>query len=142
MPSFTYTTRAAVEANVQADLVVRACDRNGDGAEDTGVYDALVATVGTEVEALVAPAVDCADLSAAPAVMQDAALKIVCDRLYRLIATPPRDNPWTADAEAARALLRRIGAGELAVDAAVAGAVASIDDDESLDWTLDDQADL
>jgi hypothetical protein len=142
VPTFTYTTRETVEANVQAGLVARACDRDNDGSEDADVFDNLVASVGTEVEGLVASGVDVTDLTAAPAVMQDAALKIVCERLYRLLSTPPKDNPWTADAEAARALLRRIGAGELLIDAAQTAPVASIEDDEDNDWSLANQADL
>lgn len=142
MPTFTYATRAEIEALLPADLVVRACDPDGDGTEDTGVFTAVVAIAGDEVEALVAPALDMADFTTAPLAMKDAARKIVCDLLYRRLATPPAENPWAALAEASRDLLRRIGAGEIAVDASVAAAAAAIEDDEDLDWTLDNQADL
>lgn len=142
MPTFTYTTRETVEANVQADLVVRACDRDNDGVEDAGTFDALVASVGTEVEALVAPSVQMSTLSSAPALLCDAALKIVCERLYRLLSTPPKDNPWKDDADEARRTLRAVGAGTLRLDAAQVGAIAQIEDDEDLVFGVGEQADL
>lgn len=141
MPSLTYTTRAEIDALLPADLVVRACDADGDGIEDTGLFDAVVSVAGDEVEALVAPALDASTLAAAPAVLRDAARKIVCDLLYRRLATPRAENPWAEAADRARELLGRIGAGEIVVAAALGAAAAAVTAEDG-DWNLESQADL
>lgn len=128
-----YTTRTLVEAKVPKALVVRACDRNEDGAEDTGAFDNLLETVETEIDGRIGAAVS-VPLVTVPALIQDAALVLLAAACYAAVATPEKENPYAAPATATREKLDRIGAGTLALDLDNAPAGTAIDetDDDDL----------
>jgi len=142
MATFTYTTRAEIEALLPAALLRQSLDQYGNGEETGGVFAALAGVADDEVEALVQPTVDAADLAAAPAVMRDAARKILCDLLYRRMPTKDEENPWNRAAKEARDLLRRIGLGKVPLSADEVPSGAAISDDADSDWTLENMEDL
>ncbi len=133
----SYTTRLEIAAMVPEALMARALDADGDGGEDAGRFDAILAVVEGEVDGLLAPAYD-VPFAVAPAAVADAVRKIVCERLYMLNSTTAKDNPWTTAAAEARERLGRTGAGALALSLSDAPAQGGIDDDE-LAWALGNQ---
>lgn len=129
----SYTTRAKVEARVPKSLVVRACDRDDDGAEDSGVFDTLLATIETEIDGLIAAAIDL-PFTTVPSAVQDAALVLVCEALYANVNTPVKENPWADRATRVREFLAQVGQGKAVLDQSVFP--ATTEPDES-DWSMD-----
>ena len=138
----SYTTRTAVEARVPKALVVRALDRNEDGSEDSGAWEALTATVETEIDGLLAGAYTVPFAAPVPAAIEDAALVLTCDALYVAIATPPKDNPWAPRAAAVRERLRLLGQGEGSLDTGIAAAPDYGVDEPDLEFDDEGQAGL
>jgi phage gp36-like protein len=109
----SYTTRAAVEAHIPPDFVVKALDDDNDGNEDTGVFAACLAAVEDEIDGYLEPRYSL-PLASVPKMIATAALHLLCEALYARrgygIDTDPK-NPFAGRGSSARALLREIRGG-------------------------------
>lgn len=104
-----YTTRAQVETEIPPAKLVEALDDNADGTEDTGMFDALVTGAATEVDGILGQSFSVPFASGEePAVVKQAALLFVCEKVYRRRGLYGVANPFTAQAKDMRAKLDRI----------------------------------
>ena len=105
----SYTSREEIEAVIPTSVIARACDQDGNGEEDEGVFAALLPIVDSEVDALIVTATNPTGAGASTDQLAAAARAILCETLYRRLGTKPAENPWAAPAAEARAALRKIG---------------------------------
>ena len=107
-----YTTKAAIESEIPAHLLLRALDQNLDGAADPGPdgadpMDAVIARASQRVDALVSPVI----MPAGHPVAAWAAQAFALESLYRLAQIAAESNPWITTAKDAATKLARIAAG-------------------------------
>lgn len=105
----SYTSRAEIETLLPDNVIEEACDQDGNGEEDDGVFAALLALIETEVDALVYTDANPDGDGATAALLTSAARALLCDALYRRRGTVEKENPYLVRAQEARERLRRIG---------------------------------
>jgi phage gp36-like protein len=133
-----YVTRAQVEAKIPPPLLLEALDDDGDGAEDDGQFDAVVAAASTEVDGYLGGLFE-VPFTSPPAKAQAAAFAFVCEMIYQRRNVPEEKNPFTSVAKWWRTHLQRVGNRELPFDAATDATVAPgavITEDTDLDGSL------
>lgn len=106
-----YTTREAIEANVQPDWLAQALDDDGDGVEDAGLLDRIISTAATEVDGYLATRY-ATPVSPTPPVVATAALALACETLWQRRGHSGQANPWADRAEAARGRLEALRDGK------------------------------
>lgn len=79
--SVPYTTVAAVEAKVPAQILTDALDDNGDGQRDDGLLDTIIANAGDAVDAMICNRV-ALPLGTVPASVRNAALWFAVEDIY------------------------------------------------------------
>lgn len=106
-----YTSRGAIVAKLPDRYVVEALDDDGDGEEDAGLLDTIIATGDTEIDGYLEGRYQL-PLSPTPAKLATASLVIALEAIYYRRGLSREDNPWANRASEIRASLRRIQAGE------------------------------
>jgi phage gp36-like protein len=77
-----YVTRAEVQAKIPPPILIDALDDNGDGSEDAGIFDQLVANAATSVESYLAGLYTVPFTEPAPPKVRAAALIFCLELLY------------------------------------------------------------
>lgn len=100
-----YTDRSLVEADLGSELIPAVL-----GDESTG-FEALAASVASEIDALLSPAVAGPLEDPIPALVMEAGKVLFCYSIFRRKQVSDDANPFKLAAEAVRERLRRIGRG-------------------------------
>jgi len=114
-----YVTRDQVNAKLPAPLLLDALDDDGDGQEDDGVFNAIVATASQEVDGYLAGLFTVPFPDPAPAQVSAAALMFTLDAIYGRRAQGGEDhsaNPYRSQVKFWRERLQKIGNRELPLD--------------------------
>lgn len=115
-----YVTRDQVQVKVPAPVLLDALDDDGDGKEDDGLFDSLVATASQEVDGYLAGLFTVPFLDPAPPKVCQAALAFVLESIYgrRNVSGEERNpNPYKSQAKFWRDHLQKVGNRELPFDA-------------------------
>lgn len=107
-----YTDRAALEAELPRQFLRDALDDDGDGAEDPGLLDRILANAAVEIDGILGQRYAVPFPAPAPAVVAHAAKAIVLDSLHRRRGYTGDQNPWEGPASHARNKLGKIARGE------------------------------
>ena len=78
-----YVDRALVEARIPAPVLTDALDDDGDGIEDTGVFDNIVAAASQEVDGYLAGLYNVPFTGVAPAKVRAAAFAFTCEAIFQ-----------------------------------------------------------
>lgn len=113
-----YITRALIETRIPAPVLLEALDDNGDGAEDPGAFDALVASADAEVDGYLAGLFTVPFGAPTPPKVVAASAAFCCETLYQRRNVPAEKNPFTRLAAWWRDHLQKVGNRELPLDAA------------------------
>ena len=109
----SYTTRENVEALIPPPLLLRALDDNGDGNEDTGLYDTLEAAAEAQVNGMISTRYTVPLAAPIPDIVAQATLYFLLESIYQRNGVGAGVNPWTQQAIQFREQLKRIGRGEI-----------------------------
>jgi len=118
-----YVTRDQVTDLIPLKDLNDALDDDGDGNEDDGAFDSLVATQSLMVDGFLSGQFT-VPFSAPPAKVKTAALIFVSEAVYQRRRIPDEKNPWKKQADWWREHLQRVGNRELPFDAATPKAYA------------------
>lgn len=116
-----YVTRAEVEAKIPPPELRDALDDDADGQEDSGLFDAIVASASLEVDGYLAGLFTVPFADPAPAKVRTAALVFVLYEIYvrrGLSEEGKAGNPFTAQRKWWQEHLQKVGNRELPFDAA------------------------
>lgn len=113
-----YTSRAAVVAKIPAGVLNDALDDNGDGREDAGALDNIIALASQEVDGYLAGLFTVPFADPAPAKVATAAFTFTCEMIYQRRSIEEKNNPFTTPAKWWREHLQKVGNRELPFDAA------------------------
>lgn len=106
-----YATLNDLVERFGSDEIAGLADRNGDGEPDAEVIDSIAADVGAEIDTHLAGRYPL-PLSTVPLILRKLACVLIRERLYLASGARLDDtDPARREAEAARKLLREIGAG-------------------------------
>ena len=118
-----YVTRDQVTDLIPLKDLTDALDDDGDGAEDDGAFDSLVATQSLMVDGFLAGLYP-TPFANPPAKVKTAALIFVLEAIYQRRRIPEDKNPWKKQADWWREHLQKVGNRELPFDAATPKAYA------------------
>lgn len=108
-----YLLIAAVSAVIPPQFLTQALDDDNDGVADAGLFSQIVANAQTEIDGILGGRFTTPFDNPLPAVVSDAALKIVCEGLYKRRGIEADKNPWAKDAKEIRDRLAKIAKGEM-----------------------------
>lgn len=108
-----YITRAMVEAVIPASVLSKLLDDNGDGQEDSGLFDTLVSNSSAQVDGFLSTRYLVPISDPAPEIVQQSTLMLLCESLYQRNGVGVQVNPWTTQATQYRSQLQKIGRGEI-----------------------------
>lgn len=111
-----YTTREAITASIPPQFLVEALDDDGDGLEDAGLFDEVMAAACGDVDAYLAQRFTVPLTEPAPAIVKTAAEVFTLEKLYLRRGYAGERNPWTERADELRRRLQAIGDGEAALE--------------------------
>jgi len=112
-----YVTRDQVEDLIPPKDLNDALDDDGDGAEDAGAFDSLVATQSLIVDGFLS-GLFTTPFANPPAKVKTAALMFVLEAVYQRRRIADAANPWKKQADWWREHLQKVGNRELPFDAA------------------------
>jgi hypothetical protein len=112
----SYVTRAEIETEVPAGHLADALDDDRDGAEDAGLFDALVAQAAQAVDALLSGTYTVPFLDPAPPPVREAAFAFLGERIYARREMAEK-NPFSERAKYWRERLALAGQGKLPLSA-------------------------
>jgi phage gp36-like protein len=109
-----YTTRAALGAIIPPQFVLQALDDDGDGVEDAGLFDQVLANAQQEVDGILGKRYATPFASPIPNLVGNATLIFVGEALYtrRGYGDEARPNPFAERAKDIRKQLVAISNGE------------------------------
>jgi len=107
-----YIIRATLAAEFPPQFITQALDDDGDGAEDTGVWDQIVTNAQTEIDGILGQRYAVPFANPIPAIVVDACTKFVAEKLYLRRGFEGDKNPWAKRASEARTALKDIGTGK------------------------------
>lgn len=107
-----YCSYNDIAALIPPDFLVQALDDNGDGAADDGLFDTIEGLAEDDINAFLGVRYALPLDQPYPPVVVSAARALTCEKLYDRRGIGPDKNPWTAKANAARAVLKAISLGE------------------------------
>ena len=113
----SYTSQAAIEAEIPASHLIEALDDDRDGQIDTLVLSQILANADAEVNACLEGLYATPFADEIPACCAAAALALACEAIYS--RRQVERNPYSDRAAQWRGRLARIGAGDLPLSAAV-----------------------
>lgn len=112
-----YVTRQQVIAKIPAQVLNDALDDNGDGKEDAGAFDNVVAVASQEVDGYLG-GLFTVPFATPPAKVREATLAFVLEMLYQRRNIEEDKNPHAKTAKYYRDHLQKVGNRELPFDAA------------------------
>lgn len=116
-----YVTREQVAARIPPPVLNDALDDNGDGTEDDGLFDQVVAAASQEVDGYLAGLFTVPFTDPAPAKVKAAAFAFTCEAIYQRRNVPFPD--WLKlQVEFWRKHLTAVGNRDLPFDAAISKA--------------------
>jgi hypothetical protein len=117
----SYVTRDLVAARIPAPVLTDALDDNGDGIEDAGLFDNIVAAASQEVDGYLAGLYNVPFADVAPAKVRAAAFAFTCEAIFQRRNVPfPK---WLEEQVLFwRPHMAKVGNRELPFDAGVAKA--------------------
>ena len=110
-----YTNRNAISAYVNTADLIPFLDDDGDGVEDSGLLDQIIATAATKVDGWLS-SIYATPFSPTPAKVASFTTIIVCYMLYRRRLVPDEQNPHAMEYKECLAQLTKIGSGGLELD--------------------------
>lgn len=111
-----YVLKAEVLGEIPLPHLIDALDDDGDGQEDAGAFDQLVASASNAVDAFLAGIYTTPFPDPAPAQVRAATLTFVLEKVY-LRRPVGEKNPYAARANWWRERLEKIGQREIPLDA-------------------------
>lgn len=106
-----YLLQSDIEADIPAPFLTEALDDDNDGVADEGMWDAVAASVSTEIDGILGQRFP-VPFATVPAVVKAAAQILALEKLYNRRGITGEKNPWTKQAEAARTKLNAIADGD------------------------------
>lgn len=119
-----YVTQAQIEALLPPAHLADMLDDDGDSIADEGLLDTIIAGADQEVDSALAGIYN-VPFDPAPAIVSQAALCFVLERLYARRIVGDEKNPWQSKANAWRERLKLIGTGKAPLAANESRAVAA-----------------
>jgi phage gp36-like protein len=113
-----YTSLTLVEAKIPASVLTDALDDNGDGKQDAGLFDDIVAAASQEINGYLSGLYPVPFPDPAPQKVQSAAFVFVCEAIFQRRNVPDEKNPYAAQAKWWRDHLQAVGNRDLPLDAA------------------------
>jgi phage gp36-like protein len=107
-----YSSRTAIETLIPPQFIVQALDDNGDGSEDTGLFEAIATAADAQVDAYLGGRFATPFPDPAPALVAEAAKVFIAETLYSRRGFAGEANPYTARANKFRSQLEAIGNGD------------------------------
>jgi phage gp36-like protein len=120
-----YFTRSALETLIPPAFIVEALDDNGDGAEDTGLYDEIAAAAVSACDAYLIRRYTL-PIAPVPPIVAEAAKIFAAEMLYQRRGIHGDQNPFTARANAQRTTLEHLATGAITLGATAPTAAAPI----------------
>ena len=114
-----YVTRNEVLSKISNSDFVPFLDDNGDGIEDPGLLDNIIAVASNAADAFVASIYKTPFTEYVPAKIHDAALVFTVEMLYQRRLAPTEQNIFKPQADMWREILKSIGTGQIPLDANV-----------------------
>jgi phage gp36-like protein len=108
----SYFTRAALETIIPPAFLVEALDDDGDGVEDSGLYDSLAAEAEAAVDEFISRRYS-VPISPVPAMVANAAKIFAAEMLHQRRGQYGEKNPFSARANAHRTTLEMIATGDI-----------------------------
>ena len=105
-----------LQAFISATQMVQFLDDDGDGAPDGGLINTIIANCSAVADGALAPIYN-VPFPVVPPPVKAAVIMYVCEALYDRRLTPTEINPFRERATYWRDTLRKIGHGELDLDA-------------------------
>src|SRR5262249_9140052 len=118
----SYISRSQIETKVPPPILVEALDDDGDGNEDSGLFDSIIAAASQEVDGYLSGLYAVPFPDPLPAKVSQAALCFALDIIYGRRATSGESrnpNPWKSQAQFWREHLQKVGNREIPFDAGV-----------------------
>jgi len=119
-----YTTRVLIAAKIPSTVLTDALDDDGDGVEDAGAFDNVVAAASQEINGYLAGLFATPFEDPAPAKVAAAAFAFVCEAIYQRRSVTDDKNPYAKSAAWWREHLQAVGNRLQPFDAAVDKAFA------------------
>lgn len=107
-----YVTKADLDGLLPPQFMLEALDDNGDGAEDSGLWDKVAAQASSAVDALLGQRFDVPFSAPIPPLVSQAARVFAASALYRRRGMTADRNPYAKEEERLAAKLSAIGAGK------------------------------
>lgn len=120
-----YISREQIHVHIAPQLLINALDDNSDGAEDEGLFEAIVAAACTKVDALLSGRYTVPFPAPYPALAVDGAKTFFCYSIYQRKGCSDEDNPFKVEASATEKRLTAIGAGKEPLSPDIAQGAAS-----------------
>jgi phage gp36-like protein len=106
-----YVLQSDIAGDIPAPFLIEALDDDGDGLADDGVWDAVAASVATEIDGVLGQRFPVPFVTV-PAVVKAAAQILALSKLYTRRGFSGDKNPWDEQAEAVRTKLNAIADGD------------------------------
>lgn len=119
----SYVARQQITAKIPAPLLTEALDDDGDGAEDAGLLDQIIANASQAVHGFLSGLFTVPFPDPAPTAVQQAAFIFTLEEIYARRSERDEKNPWRDQADFWRERLQQIGDRKLPLDAAAIKAV-------------------
>ena len=115
-----YVQQSDIVADIPPQFLLEALDDNGDGIQDTGLWDLIAQQVSDAIDGYLGlryavPIPPLGDGSYFPVIL-NAGRVLACEKLYGRRGQYADKNPWAARANAVRSQLNLISKGQLPLD--------------------------
>ena len=110
-----YALRSDVEIDIPPAFLIQALDDDGDGIEDPGLWDAILAGTDAEIDGFLSRRYPL-PLAVSPPALRAGAAVLVCERIHGRRGLHGEKNPFTKRAEDFRKLLESIASGKASLD--------------------------
>lgn len=136
-----YCTQSQLESRIPPARMIEALDDNGDGEQDSGLWEKVEAAIAQEIDGILGQryAVPFAPVPFAVAL---AAQALCADALFRRRGITDELNPWAKEAREVRARLQRMATGKEPLEATLAArnAPISVISEDSRLYSVNDDA--
>jgi phage gp36-like protein len=104
-----YLTLDDLRGMIPARHLLEALDDDNDGAEDAGIFDAVAAQAGEQIDGPLSGRFSVPFEAPLPALVSLAAKVFAAELIYKRRAVEDDKNPWTSQAKALRTTLADLG---------------------------------
>ena len=113
----SYIVQDDIKGLLPEEFSLQALDDNGDGSQDTGLWDYALAAAQDDVDGRLGTRYTVPLTGTIPAVVKHATKILVLFYIYKRRGVGDDANPWAKDAVEQHTKLDKIGAGDLALTA-------------------------